>query len=323
MKNYENTISLNKQCDKIISKLINNSTKYQLNVYEGPKKCTIIDAGIKAVGSIEAGLEISKICLGGLGNVEISPYNFTNDINWSISVRASHPVLACLGSQYAGWSLSHKNFFSLGSGPGRAIAQREDIFKELKYKDSYDKTVLVLEVDKEPPIEIIEKVSKDCKIIPQNICFILTPTTSMCGNLQVVSRVLEVAIHKVHELKFPLERIINGMGQAPVPPLAKDMITGMGRTNDSIIYGGTVYLSVSGPSSDVKKLASNLPSVNSKDYGKPFKNIFKEYKGDFYKIDGSLFSPAKVIVNAIETGETFISGKINSKLVETSFFDHD
>ena len=66
-----------------------------------------------------------------------------------------------------------------------------------------------------------------------------------------------------------------------------------------------------------------MPSVNSKDYGKPFKDIFKEYKGDFYKIDGSLFSPAKVIVNAIETGETFISGKINSKLVETSFFDHD
>lgn len=323
MKNHENSISLNKNCEKIVNKLISNSEIFQLKVYKGPKKCTIIDAGISSVGSIEAGLEISKICLGGLGQVEISPHDFSKDISWSINVRASHPVLACLGSQYAGWSLNHNDFFSLGSGPGRAIAQREDIFKELKYKDNHDKPILVLEVDKEPPIEIVEKVSNDCKVLPKNVCFILTPTTSISGNLQVISRVLEVAIHKVHELGFPLERIINGMGQAPVPPVAKDMITGMGRTNDSIIYGGTVCLSVSGPSSDVKNLAKDLPSFNSKDYGKPFEKIFKEYNGDFYKIDGALFSPAKVIVNATETGETFISGKINSKLVEKSFFNHD
>ena len=84
MNNYKNLISLNKQCDNIISKLINNSTKYQLKVYKGPEGCIIIDAGIKALGSIEAGLEISKICLGGLGNVEISPYNFSNNIMFSL-----------------------------------------------------------------------------------------------------------------------------------------------------------------------------------------------------------------------------------------------
>ena len=41
-----------------------------------------------------------------------------------IDVRTSWPVIACLGSQYAGWSLAAtkeqtggKKFFSLGSGP--------------------------------------------------------------------------------------------------------------------------------------------------------------------------------------------------------------
>ena len=112
------------------------------------------------------------------------------------------PVLACLGSQYAGWSLSHENFFSLGSGPIRSIVQKEEIFSELNYKDKNTKTVAILEVDSLPPKEIIKKVSSDSKIKPENLTFILTPTTSITGNIQVVARVLEVAIHKIHELKF-------------------------------------------------------------------------------------------------------------------------
>ena len=312
--------SLNENTDNLIDELIDYKQKFGLNIYKGPLESTFIDSGINAKGSIEAGIKISEICLGGLGKVEINPYNFSSKINWNINVRSSNPVLACLGCQYAGWSLSHENFFSLGSGPARSIANREDIFKEINYKDNYKKTVIVLEVDKEPPIEIIKKISSDCKISPSNLFFILTPTTSMAGNIQIVARVLEVAIHKCHELKFPLTRIVDGMGTCPIPPIAKNMITGMGRTNDSIIYGGIVYLSINGPVKEIIDLSKKLPSNNSKDYGKPFKDIFSEYKGDFYKIDGSLFSPAKVIINSLETGETFSSGEINKNLVEESFF---
>lgn len=318
--NKKTSYSLNKSTEKLVVELTENNKKYGIEIYEGPLGCTFIDSGIKAKGSIEAGIKISEICLGGLGKVDVNPFNFSSKLNWNINVRASNPVLACLGCQYAGWSLSHDNFFSLGSGPARSIAYREDIFKEINYRDNHKNTVIVLEVDKEPPIEIIKKISEDCKILPTNISFILTPTTSMAGNIQIVARVLEVAIHKCHELKFPLERIIDGMGTCPIPPIAKDMISGMGRTNDSIIYGGTVYLSINGPVREIMSLSEKLPSNNSKDYGKPFKKIFSEYKGDFYKIDGSLFSPAKVIINSLETGETFISGEINQNLVEESFF---
>ena len=38
----------------------------------------------------------------------------------------------------------------------------------------------------------------------------------MVGNLQVVARVLEVALHKAHELKFPLNKIVDGIGSAPI-----------------------------------------------------------------------------------------------------------
>ena len=312
--------SINKTTEKLVDNLIENKEKFRLQVYKGKLNCTIIDAGIKTDGSIESGIKISEICLGGLGKVDIVLNNVSSKSRWSVNVKSCNPVLACLGCQYAGWSLQYKDFFSLGSGPGRSLAQREKIFKELNYVDNHNRTSLILEVDKEPPIEIIKKVSKDCNVEESQIIFILTPTTSMSGNIQIVSRVLEVALHKAHELKFPLERVVDGMGTALIPPIAKDMITGMGRTNDSIIYGGEVFLSIKGSKNDIIELAKQLPSSNSKDYGKPFKDIFQDYKGDFYKIDGMLFSPAKIIINSLETGETFCFGNTNKDLIEKSFF---
>ena len=320
MNNIYQGISINKNTDPLVDELIKNEKNYRIEVHDGPKNCKIIDAGIKVQGCMEVGLKIAEICLGGLGKVEILPPSDNGENNWCVNVRANHAVLACLGSQYAGWSLNHKDFFSLGSGPARAIAQREEIFSEINYSDAHTKTVLVLEVEKEPPVEIIEKISNDCKIKPENLTFILTPTTSISGNLQVISRILEVAIHKAHELNFPLENIIDGMGTTPIPPIGKNFIEGMGRTNDSIIYGGTVILICKGSDEELKNLSKNLTSKTSKDYGKPFKDIFEAYNRDFYKIDGSLFSPAKVIINSIESGKTFISGEINNKLLKKSFF---
>ncbi|MEE9139917.1 MAG: methenyltetrahydromethanopterin cyclohydrolase, partial [Alphaproteobacteria bacterium] len=165
----------------------------------------------------------------------------------------------------------------------------------------------------------IEKVTHDCGISPVNLTLILTPTTSLAGNLQVVGRVLEVALHKVHELKFPLERVVDGMGSAPVPPPASNFLTAMGRTNDAIIYGGTVHLFVTGPEDDAAKLAADLPSWNSPDCGKPFEEVFKACKGDFYAIDGMLFSPARVILTAMETGRSFHAGRVDEALLNKSF----
>ena len=313
------TYSINKNTNLLVKKLIDDSVRLNLKLSEGPLKCSIIDAGINVPGSIEAGLRISEICMGGLGQVKSYPNGSSKNYGWNVSVHSSLPVLACLGCQYAGWSLNHGKFFSLGSGPVRSIAQKEEIFKEINYRDQNEKTSIILEVNEFPPEEIVTKISKDCNINSENLTFILTPTTSITGTIQVVSRVLEVAIHKVHELKFPLKRIIHGFGSAPIPPLASDFVTGMGRTNDSIIYGGIVQLYIDGPEKDIVNLSKKLPSFNSKDYGKPFKEIFEFYKKDFYKIDGLLFSPASVIINSIQSGKTYSSGKLNQKLIEMSF----
>ncbi len=93
----------------------------------------------------------------------------------------------------------------------------------------------------------------------------------------------------------------------------------MGRTNDAIIYGGRALLFVSGGAKEAKALAENLPSLKSKDYGKPFADIFTAVKGDFYAIDRMLFSPAMVTVTSLKTGESFEGGRIDTAVLSRSF----
>jgi len=76
---------------------------------------------------------------------------------------------------------------------------------------------------------------------------------------------------------------------------------------------------VSSGAKEARGLADTLPSLKSKDYGKPFADIFAAVKGDFYAIDRMLFSPAMVTVTSLKTGESFEGGRIDSAVLSRSF----
>ncbi|WP_047538711.1 methenyltetrahydromethanopterin cyclohydrolase [Methylotenera versatilis] len=312
-------ISINQLSQPLVTALINDANALNLNVYPHATGATIVDAGIEATGGLEVGRRIAEICMGGLGQVSFVQNSHFENWPAGIQVTAKNPVLACLGSQYAGWALSFEKFFSLGSGPARCIAQREDIFSDIQYKDSANKTVLILETDKIPPAEIIAKVVRDTNVSAENLTFILTPTRSLAGTVQIVARVLEVALHKLHTLHFPLEQLVDGIASAPLPPPSPDFLTGMGRTNDAILFGGFVQLFVQSTDEAAKQLAADLPSNASKDYGKPFAQVFKAVNMDFYQIDPLLFSPAKVTITNLTTGNSFFGGAFNEALLNQSF----
>ena len=109
------------------------------------------------------------------------------------------------------------------------------------------------------------------------------------------------------------------LASAPGPPPHPNFVQAMGRTNDAILFGGTVHLFVKGGDEAAENLANELPSSVSKDYGRPFANVFKDYGYDFFKVDAMLFSPAKVIVTNIDTGNSFHAGQLDEELLEKSF----
>lgn len=315
--------SVNEAAAPLVQGLIDAADRLRVEVHEHEHGPVIVDAGIKAKGGLEAGRRIAEICLGGLGAVSLQVNRTFPRWPLHVTVHTSNPVLACLGSQYAGWSLSGeesgKRFQALGSGPGRALAAKEPLFAELEYRDSAAGTCLVLEVDRHPPASVVEKIVRDCGISAERLRLILTPTTSLAGTVQIVARVLEVAMHKLHTLGFPLGQVIDGAGAAPLPPPAADFLNAMGRTNDAILFGGWVQLYVDCSDGDAEALANGLPSANSRDYGKPFAETFREYAFDFYQVDPMLFAPAEVLVTSLKTGNSFHAGKLDHELLERSF----
>ena len=319
-------LSVNASSERLVARLIDDAARLHVDVTRTDGGTVIVDAGVDAKGSADAGILIARICMGGLGRVA-RRVAFDDAPLWPsfIEVHTSNPVIACLASQYAGWSLSAtkeqtggKKFFSLGSGPARALACKEPLFDELGYCDRHDRGALVMEVDRLPPQIVIDKVLNDCGLAPDRLVIAVTPTHSVAGTVQVVARVVEVALHKTHVLGVSLSEIVEGSGNAPLPPPSPDGIQAMGRTNDAILYGGRVHLTVKSDAV-AKRLAAELPSSNARDYGRPFADIFTSFNYDFYQIDPALFAPAEVWISSLESGATYHGGKVDRALLEAQW----
>ena len=316
-------ININELTQPLVEDLINNANAYRVTVSQLDNGTRVIDAGINCVGGLEAGRIIGEICMGGLGTVKLRASTNYEHWSWHVDVHSSHPVISCLASQYAGWSLSHGEgksaFNALGSGPARAVGSKEELFDELQFRDKADHVYMVIEADAIPPVEIADKIATACGVKPNDVTLILTPTSSLAGSVQVIARVLETSLHKAHALGYDLNNILDGAGSAPICPPSPDFLTAMSRTNDAILFAGQIHLFVNDSDENANDLAEKLPSSSSKDYGNPFGQIFKDVNYDFYQIDPMLFSPARVTVSSLKTGNSFHAGKIDLPLLERSF----
>ena len=315
------TLSVNRLGWKVLEKLCEDTDFYGVKVQKADSGTTIVDAGVKAKGGLQAGRIITEICMGGCGKARITSRKYGKLELPFIFVHTDHPAIATLGSQYAGWQISEEGYFAIGSGPARALALKpKEIYREIGYRDDFNKAIVVLETEKFPPATLLERLVSDCKILHENLVVILTPTTSVAGAVQVSGRIVETGIHKLRKLGLNPNAILHAWGCAPIPPIHPKFADAMARANDAILYGGTAYYIVEyEDEEELQKIVKDAPSNASKDYGKPFIETFKEANCDFYKIDPNLFAPAVLIINNIKTGRVFKAGKINVETLAKSF----
>jgi len=281
----------------------------------------VIDAGVEADGGYDAGLALAEICMGGLGHVSYTPLQIGAEAWPGVTVWTDHPAVACMASQYAGWAISVEKFFAMGSGPLRAHARVErELYEKLGYEEEAAHGVLVLEGRKLPDEAVAAWVAQKARLQPSQLTFVVAPTASLAGGVQIAARILETGLHKMETLGFDVRRVVSGMGTAPIPPVAKNDLRAIGRTNDCILYGGQARYTVRAGDAELAELGAKLPASASSDYGKPFYEIFQRYEGDFYKIDPLLFSPAEVWLTGTESGRTFHAGHLNPEVLRASCY---
>ena len=310
--------SVNKGALEVVNTILDEKDSLDCKVSESKNGTTVIDAGIECTGTAELGRLIGEACLGGLGSVKLNMM-YIGDLELpAVIVATDYPKIATLASQYAGWTIKVGKYFAMGSGPARALAQVEKLYEELEYNDKSKKGVIVLESRVTPSDDVTEYIAEKCGISTSNLTCIVVPTASIAGSVQISSRVVEVGMHKLHEIGFDPEKVRRGHGVAPIAPVAKNDSKAMGVTNDCILYGGRTFYFVKSEDDNLQEIVEKVPSSTSEQYGQPFYDLFKSVEFDFYKVDPLLFSPAEVTINHIETGKIYHAGELNFEVLKQS-----
>jgi methenyltetrahydromethanopterin cyclohydrolase len=318
---HTTSLGMNEIASEIAAGMTEQADVLRIRSFRLAGGARVIDAGVEVDGGIEAGLALSEICMGGLGNVTAAPVQIGGESYPGVLVWTDHPAVSCMASQYAGWAISVGKFFAMGSGPLRAHARVErHLFEKLGYEERAEEAVLVLEGRALPTDEIAAWVAEKSRLQPSQLTFVVAPTASLAGGVQISARIVETGLHKMETLGFDVRRVVSAMGTAPLPPVAKNDLRAIGRTNDCILYGGQARFTIRAGDAELERLAEQVPASASRDYGTPFYEIFQRYQGDFYKIDPLLFSPAEVWLTSTETGRTFHAGRLNPEVLTSSLY---
>jgi methenyltetrahydromethanopterin cyclohydrolase len=313
------SLSLNQRARELADRLADEADALRVAVTSLPDGTRVVDCGSAVPGGLEAGRRFAEITMGGLGAVTFAP--LVLDGRWfpGLTVVTDHPALACLASQYAGWQIKRDDYFAMASGPGRALIRAEDLYDDLDVDEQASTAVLCLETRDEPPPEVAADVAQRAGVAPADVTLLFAPTASLAGGVQVAARIVETALHKLHEIDFDVRRVVSGFGTCPLPPVARKDPEAIGRTNDAVLYGGQVELTVDAPDDELEAIIERVPSSASKDHGEPFGTVLERADWDFYKIDPLLFSPAEVRLVSVESGRSFHAGGVDVDVLERSF----
>jgi methenyltetrahydromethanopterin cyclohydrolase len=312
-------LALNARAWEIADDLASRAAELRLQVTTLPSGARVIDAGIDAAGGLGAGLGLANLCMAGLGRISVTQLLIDGDAYPGVQVWTDHPAVACMASQYAGWAIQVDKYFAMASGPLRAHARVErELFGKLGFAEQAERGVLVLEGRTPPTDAVAAYVAEKAALDPAALTFAIAPTASLAGGVQVVARCIETGLHKMETLGFDVTRVESAIGTAPLPPVAKDDLHAIGRTNDCVLYGGAAHFTVRADDAELEELARTLPASASADYGTPFYDIFQRYGGDFYKIDKLLFSPGEVWLTSATSGRTFHGGRLAPDVLRAS-----
>jgi methenyltetrahydromethanopterin cyclohydrolase len=315
--------SINQLAMRVVKEIISREQELGVKVIKLPNGATLIDMGLKVKGSSEAGVLFTRVTLGDMAQVSLGEWKLDNEYSFgAVQLYVSEPLIACLGSQIAGWQLGQGEFATIGSGPARAQAAipSDHYLDSTPYRDRYFEVVLCIQDVRYPDPAIAQEVADACKVDPHNVYLLIAPSASITGSIQVAARMIEIACHKMRMSGFPVANVVQARGVAPIAPLVMDETKAMGRINDALLYGGQTEFWVDASDEEIAAVIEKLVSKTSSPYyPQLFGEVFENAGRDFYKIDHNFHCIAKIQLHNVRTGNSFSAGEINYDVIRKSF----
>ncbi len=293
-------MSLNKRALRVVQEVLERQRALGVHV-KSVLNSTIVDC---RDGGFLTGLYIARMCMADLCHLSLRHVDVGDVTLPAVEVFTDRPVEACLLSQLSAWVVRRNGYLGYGSGPARALARKpRSMYERLRYEESSEEAVLVLESTTLPNEDVIKYIAESCSVRTSDLYVVVTTPSSIAGAVQICSRVVETVMYKLYNKGFDLKKIVSCSGLCPIPPVHGDPLISSARCNDAMIYFGKVFIALNSESDEDLDHVCSTSSALSKHFGTSIRELVLRYGEEYLcRADPDVFAPATVIVNNIRTG---------------------
>jgi methenyltetrahydromethanopterin cyclohydrolase len=272
---------------EIVMDMIKNCERLNVAVSELRNKTTVVDCGVNIPGGYKAGEMVTRISLGGVGEARVTNVAYEDIFMPTLDVYTDLPALvgACMGV-WPGVVPSPKEPGGAWiSGPAKVLAQEPSrVYKDkLDYKDPCpDVAVLIVQPQGNvlPDEKFADLIVNKCKVNPENLYLVVTPTNSITGSTQVSARGLEDNFARLTEYyRIPYSNIESGSSSTPISPISPKLFKEPSVWADDMIwYGGRVHWWIRPPEGfDLQAIVDDVVIENHPlSFGKTFYDVIRK-----------------------------------------------
>ena len=281
-----------------------------------PNGSKIIDCGVYAPGSFEAGLIVANISVGGYANIALERRAVGGKVLYYTNMSLAKPGITTLCIQGAFPIFPDQKSLFYISGPGRVLFKKpEEVYELLGYEEKPEEAVFIIEDDEYPDPSFVERLSNESGYSPDRFTFILMPVPSKCGNVVISSKTIElVTLNLLLTFNWDVRKITLAKSEAPVMYIFSEEQNYLNLSpDDFMFYGGSVTIYVDEIDEKLERIAPKLVFENTPGFGKLFDEMVTEANGNIRDIKGYplIFSPAKLTIVENMTGKSLTYGHDN------------
>ena len=304
---------------RLVEEFVRDAWSLGVEVSRGERGETVIDCGVRAPGSWEAGRRVVEIAHGGATGTRIGSRGVGGWVLPEIVVESWRPAVSAYGLQVS-MPLSEVDSAIRVSGPigarcadGRVALGREEEAAESAWG------IAVVESDRLPTADVVEALSERSGLTPGGLTLLVAPSGSVVGTAQIAGRINECVLFTLEEsMGIDCTVVTHILGAAPIAPAAKPGSCPAVTADDLIHYAGRVVLGVdAGFDRDLEAVAAQLTFSSTGSHGRRFADLLAEAGGVFEAIPGlvDLQKPARVTIVGEPTGSVVAAGADDEALL--------
>lgn len=301
---------MERRCSSLLVKLQERGGDYGLSIFKLGCGALVIDAGVEAQGSLEAGRLITELCHGGFCTTSLSLVDIGGVMLPQITVQSFYPTFSAYGLQTA-CEINGE----IVSGPIRLRLEHNPLIKQdITYEQASSCGITIIQSDDFPTEAWVRSLADQSGCEPGALTLIVAPTQSAAGTTQIAGRINEDIIFSLEKsIGYDSTKVKQLLGSSPIAPLSKDQQEFCRAFPDDFLhYAGQAFLVLDAePGEDVQGLAQALCFSSTSIYGRFFGDILEEVKGVFMDIPGliDINKVAQVTINDLNTGRIYSAGK--------------